>query len=268
MHWIHQSNLGTEEQRASFTQALTRLAAVFDTVTWSEVKLVPFEGSVIPAETYTGKVFALGSTSIAVAAKKYGWNPGIIFNEDTFRFEAWKGGWGAENLINGDGIVSKFSEARIEQNQSAFMRPCKDWKSFTGLVLSESELIDWQKRVNEGERNTRSMILDPDTDVVVASEKLVMREWRFFVVDGKVITGSQYRTTYGLSVTPDVDDDVYVFAQKMVDKWQPEKCFVIDIAEVKDGLKIMEVNCINNSGCYACDLLKTFAAIETLYEGS
>ncbi len=268
MHWLLQHNLSTDEQRQEFVDALEGIRPLG--ATWSFIKLVPFVGTVEPNDDYSGrKVFALGSTSLILAAQRYGWSPGVVFNPEMFRYEAWLKGLGAENLLNGDGWVMPFGH-RIGHmklpHDKVFIRPCEDLKAFTGHVISVADLCDWQKRVKEGEISTRALQLTSDTPIVVSSVKSVLREWRFFVVGGKVITGSQYRTMYGKSVSADVDRDVWDYAQKMVDLWQPAECYVLDIGETNEGLKIIEINCFNGSGMYACDMTAAFSAVERLYE--
>ena len=264
MHWLLQSNLGTEEKNKQFSDALDYVKDNRG-ATWSFIKLIPFAGDIIPDDDYTGKkVFALGSTSMILAAKKRNWNPGVLFN-DNFRFEAWVKGFGSENLLNGDGKVTRFADAVIEEDK-AFIRPCEDLKAFNGGLFDSENLKSWQKSISEGENSTRALQLIPDTMVVTASPKLVYREWRFFVVNKKVISGSLYRTAYQTCAEADVDDDVYEFAQKMVDKYQPAECFVIDVGETKSGLSIVEINCFNGSGIYACDMKKVFCAVEDFYD--
>jgi hypothetical protein len=263
MHWLLQENLSTPEQLVPYISGLNAIKKIG--ATWSFIKLIPFSGEVIPADDYNGKkVFALGSTSLVLAAQKYGWKPGVIYNEN-FRYEAWLKGWGKENLLNGDGVISRFANARIDGK--AFIRPCEDLKAFTGFVIDEDYLTKWQFSINEGEKSTRSLQLTNDTMVVVAPPKLVLREWRFFVVNGKVISGSQYRTAYSKNETADVDADVYAYAQNMADTWNPAPCFAIDIASTEGGdrLSIVEMNCFNGSGVYLCDMARVFSAVEIFY---
>ncbi len=261
MHWLLQHNLSTDEQRQEYVDALDAIKPLG--ATWSFIKLIPFAGDVIPDDDYTGKkVFALGSTSLIAGAKKRGWNPGVIFNEN-FRYEAWiknlKG-----DMLNHDGVISRFADAKVDIK--SFIRPCEDLKAFTGQVITSDELIDWQKRTADGEISTRALQLSSDTPVLVAPMKNILREWRFFVVNKKVITGSQYRTMYGKDVTPNVDADVYAYAQDVVNLWQPANCYALDVGETKDGLSVVEINCFNGSGIYACDMAKAFAAVENFYD--
>lgn len=265
MHWLLQQNLSTEEQLVPFVKALDSLKSL--DATWSFIKLVPFVGDVVPDDDYSGrKVFALGSTSMIVAAQKRNWSPGVIYDSKLFRYEAWLENLGAENLLNGDGIVQKFGDKIKEgSGEKFFVRPCEDLKAFTGEVINRENFISWQQRVRAGEVSTRALQLTSDTPIIISPPKFIYREWRFFVVDGEVITGSQYRDAYSKHELAEVPYDVFNFAQKMVDKWPMAPCFVIDIAQTKDDLKVIEINCFNGSGVYLCDMGKAFAAVEKYY---
>ena len=264
MHWLLQHNLSTDAQRQQFVDALESLKPLG--ATWSFIKLIPFVGDVEPDDDYTGKkVFALGSTSLIAGAAKRNWKPGVVFNPETFRYEAWVKGFGKENLLNGDGVVQRFGDPLPFKVGKMFARPCEDLKAFNGQVFEAQALMDWQKSIAEGEKSTRALQLTSDTMVVIAQPKFLYREWRFFVVGGKVITGSQYRDAYGRKDDANVDKDVWDYTQKMVDKWQPGDCFVLDIAATDAGLKVIEVNCFNGSGVYACNMEAAFAAVEKFY---
>jgi hypothetical protein len=264
MHWLLQHNLSTDEQRQRFVDALDSLKSLG--ATWSFIKLIPFVGDVEPDNDYTGKkVFALGSTSLIAGAKKRNWNPGVIYNPETFRYEAWLKAYG-KDMLNGDGEVCRFGSVRPISGTKVFIRPCEDLKAFTGEVIDADQLRDWVARTIESEVSSHAPQLTSDTMVVVATPKYIYREWRFFVVGGKVVAGSQYRDTYGKYEDANVDKEVWTYAQKMVDKWQPAACFAIDVAAIADGFKIIEINCFNGSGVYACDVEAAFAAVERFYQ--
>ncbi len=142
MHYLLQSNLSTEEGQTPFVRALDILKQRFDSASWSFVKLVPFAGTVEPEADYGPKVFPLGSCSMLAASRLYNWSPGVVYDEKTFRFEAWREVYGARNLINGDAEVTLFG--KVKANEKVFMRPCQDLKAFTGLTLNPDKLEEWQ----------------------------------------------------------------------------------------------------------------------------
>ena len=65
--------------------------------------------------------------------------------------------------------------------------------------------------------------------------------------------------------TADVSAEVYTFAEERANRWNPADAYALDVAEGEDGLKVIEVNCFNGSGSYACDLVKIYGAIERLF---
>ena len=72
--------------------------------------------------------------------------------------------------------------------------------------------------------------------------------------DGKVITGSRYMTNGKLSISKDFDQNAWIYAQNMVDLYQPSRGFVIDVGLVDGEWKIVELNCFNSAGFYHSDV--------------
>ena len=97
-----------------------------------------------------------------------------------------------------------------------------------------------------------------------------------FVVKGKVVTSSQYKSgTDVVGYSDDqTDERVTKFAQNMANLWHPvvlgepcvlpAKAYALDIAETPDGLKVIEINTINSSGFYGADVQKIIMAIEDM----
>jgi hypothetical protein len=82
---------------------------------------------------------------------------------------------------------------------------------------------------------------------------------------GKIITGSQYRVGSRVFSTECHERDVIEYAQRMVDLWSPDVGFVMDVALTPEGFKVIEINCLNASGFYACDMGKVVNALEETY---
>lgn len=201
---------------------------------------------------------------MTTASQIYGWDPGVVYDPVTFDYPAWLKGWGATHMINGDGEVCYFGAAKA--TSKVFMRPTQDLKAFSGLTLNPDELEDWQRRVFDGEQSTQTSILTMATPVLVAPVKVILREWRFFVVDGLLRGWSQYAAHGRRDRNGDVPSDVLAYAQARANEWQPAPCFVLDIGETKDGLGIVEVNTLNSSGVYECDFAAVVLVIERFYE--
>ena len=166
-----------------------------------------------------------------------------------------------ENLLNYDSIVQRFSDP-IPTDKIMFVRPTGDTKTFTGRLFFDTA---WAEFVEEQLTNGHTTTLNKDTLVQVASKKEIFAEYRFFVVNRKVITGSQYKIGNKVIYEKCIDEELYEFAQNMVDIYSPSDSFVIDICKTDLGLKIVEINCVNGAGFYDIDIQKLIESLELNY---
>ena len=144
-------------------------------------------------------------------------------------------------------------------NETKFIRPCKDSKTFTGRVFSK---IKWDDFVQQSLTNGHTTSLDINTLIQVASPKKIYKEARLWVVDGKIVTSSYYFFHGNVSYEENVEPEGLEFGQSMVDLYQVADAFVMDICLTPDGWKIVEINCVNCSGFYKGDLQKVLIALE------
>jgi len=254
MYWVLQENLFNEY---GYTQLLETLNK-YD-IPHTEVKIVPFIHDIIPDINPEGLVMVCGATSMTKIANRKNWFPGSFHNED-FTYEKWKENWGTE-LLNYEAIVCRFDEVAHHWDEF-FIRPCEDTKSFSGTVMEWEEFYEWQPKVVG--INEDLSPLQADTMVMMSPLKTIYTESRFFVVDGKVITGSIYKVGNTVRSSDIIDDDLWNYTQSMVDIWQPARAFVLDVALTPDGFKIIEVNNLNSAGYYKCDIQKIVLAIENM----
>lgn len=274
MFWVVQANLYNEYGYTALMEAITRMDiphVVVKPVPCSD-KLVEvdfdshsFMGDIEtapePNVDDSGYVMVCGSLTLGRIAQKRGWFPGCFSNEN-FSFEKWGNGFGWENILNHDSKVCKFKDV-ITFWDEFFIRPVEDSKSFAGMITTWDEFEKWRNDLLKIENDM--WILDGNTEVMYCSLKDIYNETRFFVVDGKIITYSEYKTGgrvkySALTVSP----ETVKFAQKMVDKWQPDRAFVIDIAYTPYGYKVIEINCFNSAGFYDCDVYKIVDSIENM----
>lgn len=99
---------------------------------------------------------------------------------------------------------------------------------------------------------------------VVARIQEIYKEFRFFVIDKKIVSASQYKMNGQLVTSSIIDTDAENFAEKMIKKFDYPG-YVIDIADTKRGYKIVELNCLNASGLYEIDLYKLVQAVDNFY---
>ncbi len=203
----------------------------------------------------TDNVFCFGSVKIAHHTKKYGWNPGSLFNENhDYRVYSQ---YYKENMLNWDCQILKLGDEFQEPGYIFHARPCEDTKSFTGQVFTKESWNDWKSQVLALD-NKR---LTVDTAVQISKVQNIYKEIRFFIVDGKIITASQYRINNITRYEECFEPYLFDYVNEMIKLYQPAKAFVMDIAVTDAGLKIVELNCINCSGFYNCDLQKIINSI-------
>jgi hypothetical protein len=134
-----------------------------------------------------------------------------------------------------------------------FIRPADDGKAFTGEIIAYEKLAAWQDRVTYFANDQ----LTPSTVVQVAPVVSIFREYRYFVVGGRVVTGSLYQEDNKFTRKPLTANDapVTTFAQSVIDRWSPGRVCVVDVAVLNGShdLKVIEFNNANASGLYAID---------------
>ena len=95
--------------------------------------------------------------------------------------------------------------------------------------------------------------------------KNIQKEIRYWIVDGEIITNSLYKL--GSSVIYDEynDEDALQFVKDMISIYKPATSFVIDICQVDNKWKIVEINCINCAGFYKANIGKLLDRIYLSY---
>lgn len=205
-------------------------------------------------------IWCFGGYSMTTTSKKYGFEPGCMIN-DNHDFTVYGKHYGT-NMLNHDSIILDFGDPIPEGEQwdLFFSRPTKDVKTFVATVYTRE---DWTDYIQKSFANETIDIIREQTKVVISSPKNIQQEIRCWVVGGKVVTISQYKL--GSRVTYqnlDHDEEAWNFAQEMVNIYQPAEAFVIDICRTENGMKIVEVNCINAAGFYDMNFQKLLAALE------
>ena len=70
-----------------------------------------------------------------------------------------------------------------------------------------------------------------------------------------------------MRTSPIINDDEIDFVNNMISLYQPTKAFVMDIAYTDEGLKIVELNCINCSGFYEANIQKIIMELNYIEDG-
>lgn len=252
MHWIVQNNVFNEERYKDVIQTLERGGIPF-----TEVLVVPFSHELIPEPEVQNPIAVIGSYGLVKVASARGWGPGVFYN-DQIDYEVYAAVFG-EDLLNAGAQVLSLGEVRL--SEPSFLRPTGDGKDFAGIVMVPEEFADWQKRIYEIDDYAT---VTPDTRVVVAPWKQIFSEYRFFVVDQNIVAASRYKLGGRLNQSADVPPEVWSAAVGFVERWQPDRAFVIDVALTPEGPKVIEFNNINAAGWYHADVSRIIQAIDQM----
>lgn len=247
MFYIIQKDLYQDIHEIKLIQALERLELEYE-----NIRFIEFEGNrIFEFNTKRKDVFCFGSIKMAHSAKKYGFIPGSMYN-DNHDFECYGSIYG-DYMLNSDAIIMNFNDPLPDNFPYVFFgRPTGDTKSFSGRIFTKEA---WLESVELRKGSTR---------VLISVLKEIKWEVRCWVVDGKVITTSRYKLGNRIAyLNMDYEDYITEFAQKMVDIYCPADAFVIDICDIGEKeLKIVEINCINCAGWYDANISKVLNALE------
>lgn len=250
MFYLVQENVFKEENYDNLVDALDRLQLSYEIV-----KVLPFVDE-LNYETDRKDIFPFGSLKMARISEKEIWIPGSQMNQN-HDFLVYKDYY-KENLLNFDSKIIKFGDD-FYQKERFFARPTKDTKVFTGQVF---DLGEWRKFRDNALINGHSTILDENTEIQISSIKKIQQEIRVWIVKGKVITASQYRLGGRYLLNDLIDKSAFDFCEKMIDIFQLNDAFVMDLALVNDEYKIIECGCINCAGFYKANMQKLLIALE------
>lgn len=253
MHWLIQDNLFHEQGFQDLVQVLERLG-----IAHTLVEVLPGGAGTRPAVDVAGPVVVMGSLALTRYAKTRGWVPGAFFN-DQFDFEVWREHLGAE-LLNADATVHRLAEVP-ERAGRFFLRPCLDGKAFTGKVLDWEEFARWREARLSSQEAGR---LDANTRVALSAPKDIQREYRMVVVDGRVITGSLYKLGGEVVYSGALEPEVRAYAQRMAERWGPDRAYVVDLFMHDGTLFVGEYNTLNSAGFYAYNVGQMVAALEDM----
>lgn len=257
MKFVIQHNLMSEQQLSKTKRAVEPYPHVF-------VGLIPFSHEITSSEPIEGTNFIpYGSTLMTNVTKELGWR-GLHFDLSKFNYEAAMSNRG--DMLNGWMILTieeylKALNENIDPKVDIFIRPSEDLKQFAGQVMNAQDCLDWLTDVVSLPPDSGSYYLPLDTKIVVDFPKNIQAEWRWFIVDGKVVSGSMYRRKGQLFQKRETDEATIHEAQQFADGWLPDPCCVMDLALVNNEVKVIEFNCINSSGFYDNDVDAIFKAL-------
>jgi hypothetical protein len=243
------------------------------------VPYVPFEypGTLIDRcyEKYGPEDCVIFYGSINFGRKlKNAWTPGVYLNEKAYECSSYYPSIKNLLLHYHNFIMLPYGVLKNEKeqvfnrinNSEIFIRPNSGTKEFTGFVTTEERFEDDVKLAG---------FYDVEDNLIclISSAKELIREYRFVVVDGKVISGSEYRDW---TLPPDdynsaslvmkrskhvnkicEDPDAWLIAEECAKRYNPDRAWTIDVARtLRHECAVLEIGCFSCAGMYSNNLEK------------
>lgn len=211
-----------------------------------QVGIIPFTTTVEPTQE-TKPDFVFGSGRLVDIARQNGWhtfesfepNQSGILDDDSL--------W-----LNSDVKKMKIKDLNLHRFESAFIKPLRE-KLFTGKVIAGYELQD--KTLDEVVQCSTTDVHDVMEEFVfVSPPQMIENEYRFFVFNNKVVTGSTYGGFNTTHVRQTIGSSrVLELTQEMIDDhFVRDITGVVDVTLMDNGkLYIVELNNMNSAGVYA-----------------
>jgi hypothetical protein len=156
--------------------------------------------------------------------------------------------------LNAAGEYQKLKDLRIDR--PVFLKP-KTEKFFTGLVVHcQEDLQKIQFASSENEAEEWIWVSDPAD---------IGEEIRFFIIQGKAVTASQYKNR-GVAKHQTIPDShpSWQFVEEVLRHGTVDSAFVMDVCRTPGGWFIVELNNLNSSGLYHCDTDRIVGALEEM----
>jgi hypothetical protein len=199
--------------------------------------------------------------------------PGIYLTLENYECHRYYGHFG-EHLLNSNYIMMGLNDVLRNKNRifgrfgtdSLFIRPSNGYKSFPGQTLP---YLNFDQEFDILTKSYGG--IDLGKLVVVSPVQEINEEYRFIVVDGKVVSGSLYMDTnnrkswaayYDKECT---DLGAIKFASEMAEIYQPDRAYTLDVCKLTNGdYKLIEINSFCCASMYGCNYDNVVKAINEL----
>lgn len=243
IRWVVQSNLGKTDDVEEILNACNEMDIEF-----IPQKVVPFSDELPDIPNDKPTIFYGATNWINTIYESKRWDH-IFFNPAS-TFDNWIEKYGTAALNHGarittlDTLAAELDDQQYHQDELLFIRPLSDQKEFAGQVISAYGIWDWMQHVQTDIPEFGA------TKIAVTKPVGIEREWRCFMVNGRVSSGSQYRRYHKLETKCKVPREVIKFAEAQAKVYSPSPVFVMDVGRSADNLYVIEVGCFHSAGFY------------------
>ncbi|NIG52974.1 ATP-grasp domain-containing protein [Chitinophaga sp. Cy-1792] len=255
IQWVVQQNLTTPDHLRQIQAACNTLRIPVITV-----MVIPFTDTLPDFEKQHNSIIYGSTTFHALAAKDPLLKKGVFYDADKFSManylEVWK-----EHMLNYGAVTTTFydliTQSSYPNDKLLFIRPDGDDKSFAGEVKRFDEIAAWYKQVIQA----GNFDLNEHTPIIAGEPYNIAKEWRLWIVKGKVVAASQYREFFKLKKAAGCPDDVIAFAEARCKEYTPHDVFVMDVCLCSEQLFIVECGTMNAAGFYEGNVFDIVKAV-------
>lgn len=258
MYWILQKTLLRDPRYTALADALAAMQVPYyfaQTIPfgdWLEVDGLDLARCDVP-------LFPFGTYTLCKVLAQQARRPMVFIGEGLSQAQV-RSHLGDE-LLNSDMQLLPLSEV-VPPAAEFFIRPDQDSKAFPAAVMTAEAFEDFRTNILYLAAEGIESEVRPDTVCVVAMPKAILSEYRFFVVNEQLVAYSQYKSGDEPYFRATIDKPIMEYAQQMVQRYAPERAYVMDIAVRQDGIpKVLELNGIHACGLYAADVTGLVKAV-------
>lgn len=197
-----------------------------------------------------------------------------FFDLKKLAFDYYSSYWG-KYLLNQRNVMTTYAELKrkpdffyeiLGEDDTIFVRPVSNDKVFTGRKFYREEFAIEVRRMGYSFEPD----FDPHMKVVVAAPRNVIKEWRFAVVNKKVVASTLYNVNGLHEEKEGCENEEAVKLAEMIaaDPWQPDDVYALDICETKGKeVAMLEIGSLNSAGWYQMNCGAIVDAIELWRDG-
>lgn len=197
------------------------------------------------------------------------WRPGSYCKTEAFRCSSWyprAEPWLLHRTWRATTVAALVEApanelAFLSDASRFFVRPDSPLKPFSGRVVS-------RERISLSALDHGYYYEDTSLPIIVAPVLNVTREWRYVVVERRVVAGSAYLADRRTHEADALASGAWRFAAEVARAMEPpEAVYVLDVCEAEGELRLLEVNPFSGADLYSCERTDVVAAVSEAARG-
>lgn len=258
--WVLATDLGAQSNIGEFVDAIKKNNGDVHEVSLEEM-LTP---SYIPQVDNKRKVIFYGSVNFINWMADLDFNPGVFGTNQGYSYHNLCKNIPHEMIFNSPsdpytvhGNANDILEALKDRSDDElyFFKPGDDSKFIAGQIASVSDI---RTKCNQL-LNNQIPDADGNNPLLLSAPYGIESEYRLFVVDGEIVTGSKYYPNQD----PEVPDEVIQYGKEVIKHWNPEPLFVLDVVVSNSNYFVMEIQNFHSAGHYMADKDKLVSSIHS-----